>query len=422
MKLKIKGNFIYPEISETDRTYAGAVLGPILREDGDWRDFLPPNEDQRQNGVESSACYVEAQQASIATIQEETFEVKDQNYSARFNALLSNGTDVGGDPIKGAMSIKKDGLISDELMTFKDISSWAEYHSWEGVSEVECKQKGKEWLDKWALNYKIVAEREEPIETKYISLKEALKRSPVPISVCAWYERNGQYYKPLGKRDNHLTLAIYVDEKDRIHIRDTYAPYLKILEPKTNFDFAMAWTVEKKPYEQQLNVISRLLELIGQWIGLIRPVAPIVVSVAPQPQPEPMREKILSEAKKWLGKEASPKDYAPDELACAESLCNVLDQVMDFPMMTGTWELFDHLKKDKRFKIVTELKEGNIIISPTGHGNGFIRGHVGILTGKGNIASNDSNSGFWLENYDVDSWVKRYRTRGGFPVVIFEAV
>jgi len=66
----VKTNFIYPEIlPEHYRFGSGQILGTPLREDGDWRDYLPPEEAQNIRGIESSACYIEAQQHAIATIE-----------------------------------------------------------------------------------------------------------------------------------------------------------------------------------------------------------------------------------------------------------------------------------------------------------------------------------------------------------------
>ena len=289
-------NFVYPEINETDRTYAG-VTGPVLREDGDWRDYLPFDEDQRVNGVESSACYIESQQAGIAVLQEERYGLLDRNYSARFNALLSDGGENGGDPIKGAKSIKYDGLIPELIMPFANINSWNEYHSWKGANEADCRRIGKDWLTRWEPKYKIVAEREEPLDTKYLSLREALKRGPVMVSVHAWYERNGLYYKPQGKRDTHLTLAVYLDEQNRIYARDTYAPYLKILEPNTNFEFAMTWTVEKQATKEEIGIFLKMLQAISNFLSQWKPetsskatilTSPTITSTAaPQPLVEP---------------------------------------------------------------------------------------------------------------------------------------
>lgn len=242
---KIKGNFVYPEIKHTDRTYGSTILGAVVKEDGDWRDFLPPEEDQNVRGIESSACFAEGQQHTIATLQEFLYDLPDQNYSARFTALLANGTENGGDPIRAAKSIKYDGLVPEEDMTWKFIESWDEFHSWKGVDKLTLIAKGKQWANQWKPNFKIIVEREDSIESKYLKMREALKRSPLPISVCAWYEKNGVYVKPNKMRDNHMVEAVFLDNQNRLHVRDTYTPYYKILEPNYNVDFAMSYVLYK---------------------------------------------------------------------------------------------------------------------------------------------------------------------------------
>lgn len=135
------------------------------------------------------------------------------------------------------------------------------------------------------------------------------------------------------------------------------------------------------------------------------------------------QEKLLQSAKDFIGKEASPDDIAPDELACAESVCNIIRTVFrDFPVLTYTPHLFKELKRDKRFRLTTEIKPGNIIISPTEYGSGIFPGHVGIMLENQRITSNTSRNGLWENNYSLNTWVERYRKRGGFPIFFFEVV
>ena len=243
----IKTDFIYPEIKSSDRVYGAGLVGPILRENGDWSDYLPPEEEQNIRGIESSACFIEAPQHVIATIQEEEFLEKDRNYSARFNALLAGGTPQGGDPIKGAKSIKFDGLVDDAEMPFgADIESWEDFHSFKGVNARRIKDLAQKWLSDWRVDFKIVLEKDDPIDLKYIKLNEALKRSPVAISVSAWYEKGGIYFKPEGARDNHMVEAVFLDDQNRIHVRDTYSPFSKILAPYYDCEFGLGWVVNRK--------------------------------------------------------------------------------------------------------------------------------------------------------------------------------
>jgi hypothetical protein len=261
----VKPNFIYPEIQPDHYVFGADNAGEIIRENGDWRDYLPPEEEQKINGVESSACYIEAQQHSVATILEEEFNLADQNYSSRFNALLSGGTEYGGDPLRGADSIHNDGLIPQEMMDFKDLFSWDEFHSWKGVSEKLCRLAGLAFNKRWLVNYFIVFRREDSIEAKSVRLREALKRSPVDISVYAWVEKDGVYVKPQGVNDNHLVECVYLDEDNRAYIRDTYPPFLKILEPNYNSDFAMRHTVKKKPEVANRSIIDLIKQI---WFSL----------------------------------------------------------------------------------------------------------------------------------------------------------
>jgi hypothetical protein len=138
----IKGNFIYPNITENDYRF-GVVATPVIREDGDWRDYLPPEELQRRNGIESSACFVEAQQHIIAIILEEEYGIKDRNFSARFNLMFSNPSPFGGSPIAAAQSFRHDGLIPDSMLPFSEnITSWEEFNSWEGEMKTPAWRQG----------------------------------------------------------------------------------------------------------------------------------------------------------------------------------------------------------------------------------------------------------------------------------------
>lgn len=288
----IPSNFVYPEVKPQDYRFGSNKLSGVpLREDGDWRDYLPPEEDQNRGGVESSACYVEAIQHALAVIQEEQFNIKDKNYSARFNALLSNGTLWGGSPIEGVQSIRHDGLIPEDMMPFVDINSWDEYHSWKGVDESVCRKTGKAWLEEWGVGWDIVFEINESLSSKYRKLREALKFSPIPVSVVGWYKRGDIYVKPEGASDNHLVLVVYLDPDDHPYILDTYYPYVKKLERYYNFDFAMRLEAEKKLTQPEISIFIQILEKMREWAGLLvkeeaKPVVEIKPVIKTKPKPE----------------------------------------------------------------------------------------------------------------------------------------
>lgn len=270
-------NFIYPDVKESDYCFgSGQLAGVVLRPDGDWRDFLPPEEEQRRNGIESASCFIQAQQHAIATILEEQYGIKDQNFAERFNLIHSQATSEGGSPLVGADSIRHDGLILDAMLPFSnDIQSWEEFDSYKGGDEITCVKTGQDWLGEWNLQQDIVFTRGEEIEIKYAKLREALKYGPLPISVTAWFLNNatGMYRKPDGYRDAHLVEAVYIDENNSVYVFDTYAPFIKKLEPFFNFDFCMRWTVEKIPVGAPKknwleNLISQIIKFLKDIIDL----------------------------------------------------------------------------------------------------------------------------------------------------------
>jgi hypothetical protein len=268
---QIRDDFIYPQREVIEPAFkfgSNKIKGTVLREDGDWRDYLPPFEPQERNGIESSACFIEAQQHAIATIQEEQYDLPDQNYSSRFNAQFSNASPDGGDPLLAADSFRHDGLIPEDMLPFSEIiQSWQEFNSFKGGNEKTCIEIGKEFTRKWNLKYDVVFERGDSVEEKYYMLRDALKFSPVPMSVSAWYLKGDQYVKPQGARDNHLVLCVYVDDSSRPYWLDTYEPYLKMGEPFYASEFAMRWTVDKKVIGSSLSPVKlNLFQRIIKWL------------------------------------------------------------------------------------------------------------------------------------------------------------
>jgi hypothetical protein len=136
---------------------------------------------------------------------------------------------------------------------------------------------------------------------------------------------------------------------------------------------------------------------------------------------ETKQQALLRLAKDNLGRDITPNDKIPDNVACAEGVSTLIKTIYpDFPIIPSTLELDNYLRKDKRFEPTLDLDAGNIIISPTGRGNGLIAGHCGVLLEGGKIASNNSYTGLLDNLFTIELWVKRYRVKGGFPIYVFK--
>ena len=131
------------------------------------------------------------------------------------------------------------------------------------------------------------------------------------------------------------------------------------------------------------------------------------------------RLKLYETAIKCLGQDLVKDE---DELACAASVNEAFRRAFGSPIGGGysTYNMYQVLKSDTRFLKVTIPLPGDIIISPTGYSNGKLRnGHTGIVGENSEIMSNNSFNGLWEKNYIIDTWKRRYKNFGGYPMDYF---
>lgn len=150
----------------------------------------------------------------------------------------------------------------------------------------------------------------------------------------------------------------------------------------------------------------------------------IQLALIEKPQGMNNREKLYFKAKEFIGVDASPADTVPDEVACAESVNAIHKACFGFPIGgdVSTYRLYAALKNSPFFTIVITPLRGDVVLSPTGYGNGTIPGHVGYLGDNDIIYSNDSGTGLFSTKYSLTDWRQRYQQKGGFPVLFFRRV
>lgn len=191
----------------------------VLRSDSDWRPWLPPYELQSPI-FESNAC------ASFGTSN--TLEVllrflytRVEDFSDRFLAKIS-GTDPkkGNSPKAVAEALRKNWATLEVEWPAADAKTVEEFYAEipENLKTLALGRKAE-----WDFGYEYVG-------TGSANIREALKYSPLGMSVPAWFkDENGKYYRPAGVGDNHWITAVHINEANEITILDSYEPFIKVL-------------------------------------------------------------------------------------------------------------------------------------------------------------------------------------------------
>ena len=363
------------------------------QEDANWEPYLPKYESQSTR-FETHGCTVWGSQNQVETLYKRIYG-DEPNYSERFNYLLAGVVPgYGLDPHDAYESIRKDGLIDSRYMPMTNtLDEFVDKSDITG----SLRAKGQNWLVKHDFRHEWLWVNK-PDNWKQI-LKDALKTSPIGVSVSAWTERNGYYVSE--KPNNHWCLLYRIDDEG-MWVFDSYDHSRKLLHPEHDIRRAKRIWVNKRTKPAMRSHISVLQTIIKRLM---------------------QKPTLLSVCKGYLGTDASPRDIAKDELACAETVTTILRTVYPTtPIITGTWTLFDWLRDAKNGWEETQTPEPEcIVISPTGMGNPGTVGHTGFVGENNVIMSNDSRTGKFLENYTIDTWNAYYKKRG-FPVYYFRKV
>jgi len=240
--------FIEPTIEEDNYIFGAKKLpDKIIKEDGQWGKYLPVKEIQKQFGIETSNCTGYGTLNALEILSKATiFDVGyiiEENWSDRALGVMAGTYPPGNNPHVVGETIRKKGLLDEADYPFEKVSSVDGYYS---PLSNELIDKALKWLDDYDFGHEWVFKGKLPLKTKQNLLIQALKRSPLGVSVRAWQERNGLYFKELGQRDTHwCTLYSYVLYK-KWFVFDSYDNTLKELEWDYDFGFAKRYWLESK--------------------------------------------------------------------------------------------------------------------------------------------------------------------------------
>lgn len=219
--------------------FAGGVSGvdrEVLREDGDYRDFLPEYESQIGIYFDTMGCVTFSALNVIETIA----KVKGitLNRSDRFTAKMSGTTKRGNYLSKVADSIAKNhGTVEEESWPYPrrqrtPVFDWDDFYS--EIPE-EIVMEGRRSLKKFKVQHEWVPTSQ---------VREYLKYSPLQVTVQSFREKNANGYyinRPVNTAYGHAVELVYAGD-DYCEIYDHYDNKHKRLAPDYKFGHAKLFT------------------------------------------------------------------------------------------------------------------------------------------------------------------------------------
>jgi hypothetical protein len=254
--------FIPPEPDSRDFKFGdGQLTAEVLVQDGQWDSFIPTYEAQSNSYFDTMHCWVFGTLNALETLQRRKFApTSDINYSERYIGVLGGATPQGGSPRNAAESIRKYGNIPQEALPYStDIKSFWAYSSPRPMTQ-KYLDMGVKWLEEYSYGYDFVKTNYGKWLWKMIRglvtgnklggiqqdmIKDALRFSPLGVSVCAWKFRNGLAYKNSWDADNHWLMLYGYEDGKYWKLYDHYSNMFIKAEWSYLFGFIMRYSLSK---------------------------------------------------------------------------------------------------------------------------------------------------------------------------------
>lgn len=247
--------YIPDEVSDKDYLF-GAVGGAIINHSGQWVGYLPTKERQNLGLYETFACVSFTTLNCIEILIRKKYN-RGENFSDRFLAQVSDTKNGGNSPRKVGDALRHKGAVKESIWPFTSlVDTFAEYYK--DIPSELFKVAG-EFNKKYQFKY-------ETVGSNPTSMKSALMRGPLGVSVHGWVEKSGLYVKPEGARDNHFTTCIGYEEGEYWLIFDTYADkgsMEKKVAWDTHFEVVKLYSI----IEQEQKRRTDLSSLIKSWFN-----------------------------------------------------------------------------------------------------------------------------------------------------------
>ena len=233
------GFLFEPPVPGKDYVFGGytKLKGEVLQADGQWVDYLPEFERQYRNGFETNACVSYGTINAIEILTKRIF-VKEVNLSDRFVAKRSDTDPYSGNtPQKVAQTIREWWSVFEEEYPFdKSIKTVADFYK-ELPHNLKLLALGR------GAEYSFTYDYVPPSEKNLI---DALRYSPLGVSVNLALRDGDIYSKPEGWRDGHWVVLIGYEYGKHWWILDSYEPFLKKVAWDNHFEVAYRYGIDRQ--------------------------------------------------------------------------------------------------------------------------------------------------------------------------------
>lgn len=212
--------------------------------DGQWGASTPLYEPQAEK-YETWGCTVWGSENQAETYMKRKFGFE-PNFDEGFIYNFVGIEEPGANPQDVYETIRKNGLIANRSLP----ETYNEFKK-RPVQESLIKE-GKKWLEQYAFKHAWLFFPTADLEYKKQQIIDNLPHSPLGVSVVAWKERDGKYWKNIGEQDTHWCELFGYVKGEYWLIFDSYDHSIKKLEWNYDFGFCKRIYIERKePKEYQ---------------------------------------------------------------------------------------------------------------------------------------------------------------------------
>jgi len=235
----------------------------VLKEDGQWDDYLPTYEPQFNQKFDSYGCTVWGTENAIEVLMKQKTGLE-ANYSERFIYILAKIRPPGTSPHLVAEYIRQEGLINNDLLPMTE--SYEEFLRPDPM-DVALLVEGQKWP--YYFQHEWLWDNMPDKQTRVATIKEMLRYSPIGVSVSAWYKENGVYVDR-DQPNNHWCVIFGYNDKG-FKVFDSYDQSVKTLSFDHQIEAAKRYLLTPRVVTQNaiLDVLKRVLNSLADMVRIL---------------------------------------------------------------------------------------------------------------------------------------------------------